>query len=218
MEKIDNAKAVVEYYVLCNKLKDVIRAGWQTWNVQRERMESIAEHVYGVQQLAIGMWSQYAYDIDIFKVMFMLAVHELEETIIGDLTLWDITADEKLNQGHHAVQIILRDLLQREQIEKLVFEFDARQTKEAKFAYQCDKLECDIQSKLYDEEGCVDLNQQQENKILEDETVKSLLASGKSWSGMWMTFGKLKYNYDLHFTEVSDYVENNEISKLQRKR
>ena len=42
------------------------------------------------------------------------------------------------------------------------------------FAYQCDKLECDLQSKLYDEEGCVDLNKQEGNDLLENELVKKL--------------------------------------------
>ena len=38
------------------------------------------------------------------------------------------------------------------QIEELFLEFDAHETKEAKFAYMCDKLECDLQCKLYDQE------------------------------------------------------------------
>ena len=31
---------VIKYYVLCNKLKNVIRTGWKVWNVERERLES----------------------------------------------------------------------------------------------------------------------------------------------------------------------------------
>lgn len=212
MKNINKAQSVVDYYVLCNKLKNVIRTGWQNWNVQRERIESVAEYVYGVQSLAIAMWSQYNYDIDFQKVILMLAVHELEETVIGDLTMWEISAADKIDQGHNAVQMILRNLLKREQIEQLIYEFDARQTKEALFAYHCDKLECDIQSKLYDEEDCVDLNQQENNPTFNDENVQRLLNSGKSWSDMWIEFGRAKYNYDSHFTEVSEYVENNTIS------
>ena len=45
----------------------------------------------------------------------------------------------------------------------MIHEFDARETKEAKFAYFCDKLECDIQSKLYDEEASADLTNQNDN-------------------------------------------------------
>lgn len=56
MEKAEN---VVKYYVLCNKLKDVIRTGWKRWSVKRKRLESVAEHIYGVQMLAIAMHSEY---------------------------------------------------------------------------------------------------------------------------------------------------------------
>lgn len=42
---------VINYYVICNRLKNVIRTGWKNWNVQRERIESVAEHIFGVQML-----------------------------------------------------------------------------------------------------------------------------------------------------------------------
>lgn len=58
---------VIRYYVLCNKLKDVIRTGWKDWKVDRIRVESVAEHIYGVQMLALAMHSEFKYDIDIEK-------------------------------------------------------------------------------------------------------------------------------------------------------
>ena len=73
MSKEEN---VLRYYVLCNRLKDVVRTGWKDWNVKRERIESVAEHIYGTQMLALAMKSEYKYDIDIEKVILMLAVHE----------------------------------------------------------------------------------------------------------------------------------------------
>lgn len=69
---------VINYYVICNRLKNVIRTGWKNWNVQRERIESVAEHIFRVQMLAIAMKSEYQYDLDIMKVIFMLAVQKLQ--------------------------------------------------------------------------------------------------------------------------------------------
>lgn len=46
---------VLNYYVICNRLKDVIRTGWKDWNVKRDKIESVAEHIYSVQMLAIAM-------------------------------------------------------------------------------------------------------------------------------------------------------------------
>ena len=206
-------KNVVNYYVLCNKLKNVIRTGWVDWKVQRDRIESIAEHIFGVQMLAIAMKSEYEYDIDIMKVIYMLAIHELGETIIGDLTQFQISKQEKEKIEHEAVHNILSSLLEGDEIEKLFLEFDAQETLEAKFAYQCDKLECDIQSKLYDQEGCVDLEHQEGNATANNAFVKELLANGQSWSDMWLEFGQRRYPYDQNFMAVSNYVKNNEIDE-----
>lgn len=210
MSKEEN---VIKYYVMCNKLKNVIRTGCKIWNVERERVESVAEHIFGVQMLAIAMKSEYEYDIDIMKVVFMLAVHELGEIVIGDLTMFEISKEEKAKREKEAVHKILCGLLDGKEIENLFTEFDSHSTKEAMFAYQCDKLECDLQSKLYDEEGCVDLNKQESNDLLENELVKKLLSEEKSWSGMWLRFGQTVYPYDDNFKDVSKYALNNSISK-----
>ena len=94
---------------------------------------------------------------------------------------------------------------------------DANKTKEAIFAYQCDKLECDLQAKLYDEEGCVDLNHQEGNKIFNNSEVQKLLHHEKSWGKMWLSFSQNRYNYDKNFTSVSNYAKENSIKKLINK-
>ena len=212
MSKEEN---VVKYYAICNRLKNVIRKGWKLWNVQRDRLESVAEHIFSTQMLAIAMKSEYQYDVDIMKVIFMLAIHELGETIIGDLTQFQISKDEKIKIEHDAVKEILSNLLEKKQIEELFLEFDSHKTKEAMFAYQCDKLECDLQSKLYDEEGCVDLNHQENNKTMDNKLVKQLLQEKNSWSEMWLKFGQSIYPYDDNFIAVSNYALNNNIKKLK---
>lgn len=210
-------KNVINYYVICNKLKNIIRTGWKDWNVQRERLESVAEHIYGVQMLAIAMKSEYKYDIDIMKVIFMLAIHELGEAVIGDLTQFQISREEKEKLEHEAVSKILNGILDGEVIEKLFLEFDAHVTPEAKFAYQCDKLECDLQSKLYDEEGLVDLENQKGNKTMNNPMVRELLDSGASWSTMWLKFGQKVYPYDENFMAVSEYAIYNSIGFLKER-
>ena len=211
MNKNIKAKTVVGFYVLCQKLKNTIRSGWKAWNVKSKRLESVAEHVYGAQQLAIAMWSQYNYDVDIYKVIMMLALHELEEVVIGDLTVWDISHEEKISKGHDAIKHILKDLNKNDEIENLISEFVRRETPEAKFAYFCDKLECDIQCKIYDESGAVDLTKQKTNPIIKDKYVQKLLGKKSSWSSMWLEYGRDKNNYDPNFTEISNYVEKHKI-------
>lgn len=208
---------IIEYYVLCNKLKNVIRTGWLDWKVKRNRIESVAEHIYGTQMLAIAIYSEYKYDIDIKKVILMLALHELEEIKIGDLTPFQITKEEKKKLGQEAVKEIIKDLNIKEDIEQLINEFDDRITKEALFAHHIDKLECDIQCKLYDEEKCVDLNNQQENQTFNNKEVQKYLKQEKTWSNMWLQYSQKRYNYDKNFKSISNYIKTNIISNIEKK-
>ena len=208
---MEKEKNVIRYYVLCNKLKNVIRTWWKDWNVQKERLESVAEHIFWVQMLAIAMKSEYEYDIDISKVIMMIAIHELWEIIIWDLTEFQITKQKKQKIEQEAVHNILKDLIDGENIEKLFLEFDEHKTKEANFAYQCDKLECDLQCKLYDEEWCVDLNKQQSCNAAENQNVQKLLKENKTWSGMWLRYDLNHIPYDENFKRVSLYAIKNKI-------
>ena len=204
---------VIKCYLLCNKLKDVIRTGWKVWNVKRDRLESVAEHIFGVQMIAMLMHSEYQYvDLDLKKVIFMLAVHELEEITIGDRCWFEITEEEKLNSGHMAINKLLGDLLNGQEIIDLILEFDAGETAEAKFAYYCDKLECDLQAKIYDEEGRVDLTKQEGNPALEQKEVRELVESEGSWSGCWLEFDKRRIPFDKNFKDVLVYAKEHKIT------
>lgn len=208
---MNKAENVIKFYVLCSKLKNLIRTGWKDWNVKAERVESVAEHVYGVQMLALAMYSEYQYNIDIEKVLYMLAVHELEETIIGDLTFLQISAEDKAKIGHEAIEKILVDLIKGEEIKKIILEFDEHKTAEALFAYHCDKLECDLQCKLYDEAHLVDPYDQKESVEHSEDVMNKLKNGTATWSGLWLEKGRNVFLDDEHFLEVLDYADNNII-------
>ena len=204
---------VIAYYVLCSKLKDIVRTGWKDWKVSRERIESVAEHIYKAQQLALAMKYTYHYDIDIFKVIMMIAIHETEEIVIGDLTTFQISQEEKRLRGHKAVREIFENVLPSIELESLIYEFDERKTKEARFAYECDKLECDLQARLYDLENCVDIHDQDDNKTADDPVVRSMLSKGASFSDIWMAYGENRYNYDKNFKSVANYARTHNIDE-----
>lgn len=215
---MEKSKNITEFYVLCNKLKNVVRTGWVQWGVSKERIESVAEHIFGTQMLAIAMFCEFEYDLDIKKVLCMLAVHETEEILIGDLTLFEISKEEKKKIGKNAVQKIFGTLSNAKYFEDLLQEFEEAQTPEAKFAYWCDKLECDLQCKLYDEENLVDLTQQKNNKDFQNPAVQKVLQSEKTWSGAWLSFGQERYGYDKNFLEVSNYAKTHNIAILPNKK
>ena len=215
MGKIEN---VIRYYLLCNTLKDIVRTGWQIWNVKKERVESIAEHIYGVQMLAIAMHSEFNYEgLDLRKVLMMLAVHELEEITIGDKCWYEISEVDKQAEGHKAITKLLSILSNGQEIIDLILEFDACETREAIFAYNCDKLECDLQAKIYDEEDRVDINNQEGNPAMQKQVVIDLLLSEGSFSGYWLEFDKRRIDFDPNFEQVLVYAQNNRITDLINK-
>lgn len=204
---------VVQFYVACNKLKDLIRTGWQgVWHVKKERLESVAEHIYGVQMLAIAMVLEYGYDINLMKVIMMLAVHELEEVVMGDIIPFEMALEEKKARGRAVVAKMLNGLQDGEKIQRLFEEYYEQRTLEARFAKWCDKLEADLQMKIYDEEGRVDLAEQDGNAMLADEEVREAAKGKDSASAIWLEYNRRKNGYDENFLAVSRYVEEHKIT------
>lgn len=201
----------IRFYTLCVKLKDTLRTGPVVWNAKRDRIESVAEHIYGVQMLAIAIYYQFDYKLDLMKTLYMIAIHELEEIEIGDLAFYETTQEDKRIKGDLAVHHILGSLIGKEDIISLLDEYNKRETLESKFAYHCDKLECDIQMKLYDQEGCFDLNNQPNNPIINYPSVKSVLESESNISNAWIEFDRDKYFDDKNFIEIINYLKDNEI-------
>mgnify|MGYP003301849049 CR=1 FL=1 len=106
---------------------------------------------------------------------------------------------------------ILSGLIDGDKIEELYLDFDEHRSKEALFAHLIDKLECDLQAKLYGEDNLVDLSKQDDNNTFKDPRVQKLLNSGYTWEEMWMIFGQMTYNYDDNFMAVSNYALHNKI-------
>lgn len=212
---MDKAKNVLRYYVLCNKLKNIVRTGWLNFKLNADRLESVAEHVYSTQMLAIAMKSEYGYDVDLEKVLKMLAVHETEEILIGDLTMFEISKAEKEVIGHDAVKKIFDGLIDGEEYEKLIMEFDDGKTDEAKFAYFCDKLEADLQARIYDLKGTASPETMKEgSKYFAKFDADTLANKDLTWGQLWIKSGKVRYGYDQNFYAVSECAEQENILNL----
>lgn len=209
----DKVKNVTNFYVLCNKLKHIIRTGWKIWNVSSERLESVAEHIFGTQMVAIAMKSEFDIDVDLEKVILMLAVHELEEIFIGDIPMTSKEHANKKEIGHQAVKKVLSGLLKKDEIESIILEFDERKTKEAKFAYMCDKIECDLQEKVYDESGYIDLYNQPNNEEYNSFiTQRMILDRARTVTEIWFATDEHLYNDNKLFKKVFEYTRDNKIT------
>lgn len=204
MNNFERAKSTLEFYELATNLKYKIRQGWIYWNVEKERIESVAEHIYGTCILAISIHSQFDVNINIDHVIKMLTIHELEEIIIGDITPFDnVTPEEKARRGKIAVEKILSTLIKKNEYKKLIAEFEAKETKEAEFAYLCDKLECDLQIWQYDKMGVTSLENQMNNPAMKDEKViKIINKDAKTVGEVFYEYDKTKFSENIIFFEI----------------
>lgn len=201
----------MHFYAMCCKLKDLIRKGPTTWNAKRDRIESVAEHIFGTQMLAIALYYQLGYTFDLYKVLHMLAIHELDEIVMGDLAFFEKSKEQEVIEEKEAVAFVLKDFLEKDKLIELINEFNERKTDEARFAYHCDKLDCDIQMKLYDQEGCFDLNNQENNPAFRIQSVKDAIAKENSLSNAWIEFDRSKYLDDPIFIDIVNWLKNNDI-------
>ena len=213
-QKIVNA---LKFYLLATELKDKIRSGWKIWNIERKRIESVAEHIYGTCILAISIDSEFKFDLDLRKTIMMLVLHELEEVIIGDLTPFDkITPEERRKIGEEAVLKVLSSLTKKEEYFDLLLEFEEQKTFEAQFSRMCDKLECDIQIKLYCEEGVTDLYAKRNKHLLEFERIKKRIEieKPKTLADLFIENDRDKYSVK-EFIEILNFVKNNDLLKFK---
>ncbi len=216
-ERLNDA---MRFYILATQLKYKIRSGWDEkhWNIKKERLESVAEHIYGTAILALSIYSEFQFQVkcDIDKVMKMLILHEIGEVIIDDITPFDnVTPEEKAKKEHEAMEYILGDLIKKDEYFSLLLEFDERKTNEAIFAHYCDKLDADIQAKVYQDMGCQNpLEQQENNVVFNSQKVQQMVRDGaKSAFDIWYEYDKPLYDGNETFSKILDYVKNADTQK-----
>lgn len=82
------AEMIIELIRRGESLKSVVRSGWALAGVESQRIESVAEHSYGSILSAIIVAQQLISDetdINMEKVVLMAALHDLPESITGDI-------------------------------------------------------------------------------------------------------------------------------------
>lgn len=205
---------IINFYMTANKLKNKLRSGWLNIGVTKQRTESVAEHIYGTLMLAIAIDSEYELDLDMYKVLKMLALHETEETLMPDFTVRsEITPEEKIIMGKKYVKKATFDLFKQEEIESLLDEFNEQKTKESVFCYLIDKIECDFQAKLYDLEGVMDYESTKEDLKYYGKRAKEIEESSNCASDIWIEYDKPKYEKNEIFKDLINDIQK--INKLK---
>ncbi|UKI57551.1 MAG: HD domain-containing protein [Clostridium sp.] len=108
-------------------------------------------------------------------------------------TPFDITKRRKKARiEHKAMKHALGNLTDRESMLNSLLDFDAEEKESSKFAHYCDKLEADIQSKIYQDSGRHKSLDEQQNNVVFKKSKSSKRCYKKEQklhliSGIYMT-------------------------------
>lgn len=109
------------------------------------RRESVAEHSWRLALMAMLLEDEFA-DTDINKVIKMCLIHDLGEAFTGDIATFNKTeADNDREEQAYQQWIAGFPQMQKEQLQELLQEMSALESKEAKLYKALDKLEAVIQ-------------------------------------------------------------------------
>jgi putative hydrolase of HD superfamily len=131
----------MEFLIEIDKLKSIQR---KTKLIHEDRLENDAEHSWHLAMMALVLQGHANKEINLFKVIKMLLVHDLVEIDAGDTFAYDEQGHtDKAEREQKAAERIF-GLLPEEQAKELMelwVEFEERATPEAAFASSLDRLQ-----------------------------------------------------------------------------
>ena len=132
---------LLNFMSIAEKLKCNTRHSWTSSN----RHESVAEHSWRLCLLAYSLKQEMKeYDMD--RVLLMCLVHDLGESIIGDIPAFDKNENDEENEKNAIKSII--DMVDGElktELSSIFKEIDEQETKEARIFKVLDKMEVVLQ-------------------------------------------------------------------------
>mmetsp|Transcript_11973 Transcript_11973/g.24379 ORF Transcript_11973/g.24379 Transcript_11973/m.24379 type:complete len:334 (-) Transcript_11973:1258-2259(-) len=142
---------ILEFLLLCGRLKTTKRAGWLYHGV--DLPESISDHMYRMAIMAMLVPSHLGLRSE--RLVKLALVHDMAEAVVGDITPRDgVPKAEK----HHREKKVVLDIRDRilansavgEEIFDLWMEYETGATDEARVVKDIDKLELLVQAFEYE--------------------------------------------------------------------
>lgn len=149
---MNNYNNIINFYKQYIELEQIVRKGWLMCNVPAERLESVADHTLQLIMLASVITKELKIDIDYKKLIDMLIIHDLGETIVGDISEVELNRQEKKIEEAKAIKELLNTLSEEnsEYYYKLWLEMESKSTETSKFAYLLDKIDAVIKAGIYE--------------------------------------------------------------------
>lgn len=154
---MDYERGAVDQLRYLLRLKEVPRTGWTRYPIPLERVESVADHSYGLALLA---WLLCPPDLDAGRVLELAMIHDLAEVRTGDLIpSQEVPKEEKEQAEESALLQLTQGLSRAERALRLLREYHGQESAEARFVKAVDKLEMSLQSLNYEDDFGLDLDE-----------------------------------------------------------
>ena len=136
---------IIKFLHKVGDLKEIKRSGWIRKGIINP--ESVAEHSFRTAILALVLADKFNVDKD--KCIKMGLMHDITESIVGDITPHDnVSKEEKNKREMEAINVLTQDL--NNEIKDLWIEFEEKKTPESIFVNQLDKIEMIFQAIEYE--------------------------------------------------------------------
>eukprot|EP00767_Chilomastix_cuspidata_P004469 gnl/Chilomastix_cuspidata/4613.p1 GENE.gnl/Chilomastix_cuspidata/4613~~gnl/Chilomastix_cuspidata/4613.p1 ORF type:complete len:185 (+),score=66.30 gnl/Chilomastix_cuspidata/4613:15-569(+) len=126
-------------------LKALPRTGWVEYGIPAP--ESVAGHSFGAALLALLLSPP---GIDRDKAIRMALVHDVAESIIGDISITARMPEAEKRRRETAAMHLLAEKAGSEELMQLFEEYEARETPEAQFVKKVDLLDMMLQAHIYE--------------------------------------------------------------------
>ena len=142
----------MDFLNIAANLKTVPRQGWID-KLSIKNPESVADHTYAMAIIGMVLSDSQKYNTE--KILKMVLLHDLAESITGDLTPEQKSKEEKLILENETIEKILKNLPEnlQKQYQNIWNEYQENNSEEARFVHQIDKLEMALQAKIYSEKN-----------------------------------------------------------------
>ena len=133
-------------------LKNIQRQGWKN-KLGMNNVESVADHSYSTAMMSMVLSDLEGLNTE--KIIKMALLHDLAESVIGDVTPDEIKDERKISMENKAMIRILENLPSNVSQHYIILwdDFQKNSSKEANLLHEIDKLEMAFQAKFYLDKG-----------------------------------------------------------------
>ncbi|KAK3390647.1 HD domain-containing protein [Podospora didyma] len=147
------------YFHILERLKTTKREGWRRFGIKHG--ESIADHMYRMSLMTMLAPPSLSAKLDMAKCMKMCLIHDMAESIVGDITPVDgVPKPEKSRREATTMDYITQGLLGKvnggvtgPEIRAIWQEYEDSKTPESHFVHDIDKMELLLQMIEYEKRG-----------------------------------------------------------------